>query len=146
MARSSDRALALGDVQLRDLALLLRRHRGEISPRDFGQQIKAPGFALDGQGVYPALRQHTSGVQLAAAFKHRRQCQTEFGALQAAMWKRQFTALRDGDRFYFENDPGLRTIRERYGIDFRTSLGRLVAANTDVDPADLAANVFRVPV
>ena len=76
-------ALPLHGIQVGDATLFLCRIDGQVATRDFGQQIKAPGFALDGQGVYPALRQHTSGVQLAAAFKHRRQCQTEFGALQA---------------------------------------------------------------
>ncbi len=32
---------------------------------------------------------------------------TEFGPLQLAIWKRQFTALRDGDRFFYANDPEL---------------------------------------
>ena len=30
---------------------------------------------------------------------------TEFGELQLAIWKRQFQALRDGDRFFYGNDP-----------------------------------------
>lgn len=71
---------------------------------------------------------------------------SEFGALQSAMWARQFAALRDGDRFFYESDPGLRTIRERYGIDHRTTLSRLIVANTDLEPGDLPANVFRVEV
>src|SRR2546428_114576 len=33
---------------------------------------------------------------------------TEFGALQLAMWKKQFEAVRDGDRFFYQNDPRLR--------------------------------------
>ena len=69
---------------------------------------------------------------------------SEFGALQAAMWKRQFAALRDGDRFFYGSDAGLRTIRQRYGIDFRTSLSALIVANTDLAPGDLPADVFRV--
>ena len=32
---------------------------------------------------------------------------TEFGELQLAMWKKQFQALRDGDRFFYGNDPAL---------------------------------------
>ncbi len=68
---------------------------------------------------------------------------SEFGALQSAMWSRQFTALRDGDRFFYENDPGLRTIRDRYGIDYRTSLSRLITLDTDLDPGEISADVFR---
>jgi hypothetical protein len=29
------------------------------------------------------------------------------------MWKRQFEALRDGDRFFYLNDPELATVRAR---------------------------------
>ena len=38
---------------------------------------------------------------------------TEFGELQLAIWKRQFEALRDGDRFFYGNDPGLARHRAR---------------------------------
>jgi hypothetical protein len=68
---------------------------------------------------------------------------TEFGPLQLAIWKKQFEALRDGDRFFHGNDPALRVIRAKYGIDHRRTLGDLIAANTDVPRGDLAYNVFR---
>jgi hypothetical protein len=68
---------------------------------------------------------------------------SEFGELQHAIWKRRFEALRDGDRFFYANDPALRVIRARYGIDHRRTLGDVIAANTDVRRADLAYNVFR---
>src|SRR5262249_36730620 len=46
---------------------------------------------------------------------------TEFGETNLAIWTKQFTALRDGDRFFFENDLGtLNNIKSTYGIDFRT--------------------------
>jgi hypothetical protein len=67
---------------------------------------------------------------------------TEFGELQLAIWTRQFQALRDGDRFFYGNDPGLSMIRYRYGIDFRTTLGDVIARNTDIPREELAANVF----
>ena len=69
---------------------------------------------------------------------------SEFGELQRAIWAREFTRLRDGDRFFYGNDPGLTQIRNTYGIDFRRNLGDLIAANTDVPRADLAGNVFFV--
>ena len=67
---------------------------------------------------------------------------TEFGELQLAMWAQQFQALRDGDRFFYDNDPALEAIAEVYGIDYRRSLGEVIAANTDVDIEDLPASVF----
>ena len=70
---------------------------------------------------------------------------TEFGELQGAMWRRQFQALRDGDRFFYGNDPNLNLIRLVYGIDFRRNLGDIIALNTDIPRAELEPNVFLAP-
>jgi hypothetical protein len=67
---------------------------------------------------------------------------TEFGQLQLAMWKRQFEALRDGDRFFYANDPLLPAIQRRYGITYRHTLADLISLDSGVARADLAANVF----
>ncbi|MBP2330894.1 hypothetical protein JOF56_011279 [Kibdelosporangium banguiense] len=67
----------------------------------------------------------------------------EFGELQTTIWQRQFEALRDGNRFFYDNDPVLTTIRHRYGVDYRQNLGDVIARNTDVPRGGLAANVFR---
>jgi hypothetical protein len=68
---------------------------------------------------------------------------TEFGELQLAIWQKQFEALRDGDRFFYGNDPVLVQIRQRYGIDYRQTLGDLIARDTDIPRSELAGNVFR---
>jgi hypothetical protein len=68
----------------------------------------------------------------------------DFGELQLAIWTREFTNLRDGDRFFYGNDPGLTQIRRTYGLDYRRSLADLIADNTDIDRADLNHNVFLV--
>jgi hypothetical protein len=65
---------------------------------------------------------------------------TEFGPLQLAIWKKQFTALRDGDRFFYGNDPALQLIKQRYGIDYRETLSQIVALNTG---QTLPSNVFK---
>jgi Animal haem peroxidase len=70
---------------------------------------------------------------------------TEFGELQLAIWTRQFEALRDGDRFFYRNDPGLDMIRRVYGVDFRRNLGDVIALNTDIPRSGLAPDVFRAP-
>src|SRR5207237_8842513 len=54
---------------------------------------------------------------------------TEFGPLQLAMWKQQFRALRDGDRFFYRNDPALRAIERRYGISYRHTLSQVIRLN-----------------
>jgi hypothetical protein len=61
---------------------------------------------------------------------------TEFGELQLAIWRRQFEALRDGDRFFYAVDPALRSITRAYGIDYRHSLAQIVRANTDATVPD----------
>jgi hypothetical protein len=70
---------------------------------------------------------------------------SELGELQRAIWQKQFTALRDGDRFYYENDPLLTHVKQQYGIDAHQSLAQLIAANTDTAPTDLPTNVFLLP-
>jgi hypothetical protein len=66
---------------------------------------------------------------------------TEFGELQLAMWKRQFEDLRDGDRFFYLNDPVLDDIQMRYGITYRHTLGEIIQMNTGIQTLD---NVFMV--
>jgi peroxidase len=65
---------------------------------------------------------------------------TEFGELQLAMWKKQFAAIRDGDRFFYLNDPVLRLIDLTFGIDPRHTLAEIVKLNTGVT---LQPNVFK---
>ena len=68
---------------------------------------------------------------------------TEFGPLQLAMWKKQFEALRDGDRFFYLNDPMLDSIRKKYGIDYRHTLAQIIRANTG---EKTQADVFKAPL
>ncbi|MGE5830276.1 MAG: peroxidase family protein [Micromonosporaceae bacterium] len=70
---------------------------------------------------------------------------SELGELQRAIWADQFGALRDGDRFFYLNDPLQSFIRNNFGIDSRKTLAQVIAANTDVPIGDLPANVFRIP-
>jgi hypothetical protein len=65
---------------------------------------------------------------------------TEFGELQLAMWKKQFAAIRDGDRFFYQEDPVLRLINATFGIDPRRTLADIVKLNTGVT---LQPNVFK---
>ncbi len=67
---------------------------------------------------------------------------TEFGELQLAMWRKQFEALRDGDRFFYASDPALPLIEKQYGIGYRRSLAELIRLDTGVT---VRPNVFRAP-
>ena len=64
---------------------------------------------------------------------------SEFGPLQRAIWRRQFEALRDGDRFFYLNDPDLETIRQSYGITYRHTLAELIKLDAGITAQ---ANVF----
>ena len=65
---------------------------------------------------------------------------SELGALQNAIWVRQFSALRDGDRYFYLNDPSLSQMSSAYGISYRQTLAHIVTA--DAGPA-AAPNLFR---
>src|SRR5262249_39207021 len=65
---------------------------------------------------------------------------TEFGPLQLAIWKKQFEALRDGDRFFYLTDPDLQTISQTYGITYQPTLADLM--ELDADPP-VQPNVFK---
>jgi hypothetical protein len=65
---------------------------------------------------------------------------TEFGELQLAIWAKQFAALREGDRFFYRNDPVLRLVDHEFGIDYRLTLAEIVKLNTGVT---LQPNVFK---
>jgi hypothetical protein len=64
----------------------------------------------------------------------------EFGPLQLAIWKKQFEALRDGDRFFYLNDPVLNTIQQTYGITYRHTLAELIQLDAGVT---VQPNVFK---
>jgi len=66
---------------------------------------------------------------------------TEFGPLQLAIWRRQFESLRDGDRYFYANDPALPAIRNSFGIDYRVTLADLIRRDAG---AALQADVFKV--
>jgi hypothetical protein len=69
---------------------------------------------------------------------------SEFGELQRAIWTRQFEALRDGDRYFYLNDPSLQVIEQRYGIGADHTLADLIEMNSGVLPGEIASDVFRV--
>ncbi len=71
---------------------------------------------------------------------------SELGELQQALWRRQFEALRDGDRFFYLNDPVLAEIESAYGITYRHSLSELITLDSGVPAKRLAANVFFAPL
>lgn len=69
---------------------------------------------------------------------------TEFGELQLALWQAQFTALRDGDRYFYLNDPVLTEIERQFDIDYRQTLAEVIVNNSAFTAVEVPANVFIV--
>jgi hypothetical protein len=124
-----------------------------IELRDANGNIIVPGSAQAQDEAITGIRRTTLAARLKAIYgnvdrldafvgmvseKHVQG--TEFGELQLAIWKKQFQALRDGDRFFYQNDPALRLIDAAFGIDPRHTIAEIVKLNTGVT---LQANVFK---
>ena len=67
---------------------------------------------------------------------------SELGPVQNALWRSQFEALRDGDRFFYANDPTLAAIKSAYGISYKHTLAQLLRLDAEVPKAEVPANVF----
>jgi hypothetical protein len=123
--------------------LRLRDAHGRILPPDTSKAVtgeRRTPLAARLKGTYGSVSTMDGFVGMVAEPKVPG---TEFGELQLAMWRKQFEALRDGDRFFYRNDPVLAEIRRNYGMDYRRSLSDLIALNTDIPHGNLPANVFR---
>ena len=71
---------------------------------------------------------------------------SEFGELQQAIWTHQFEALRNGDRFFYLNDPDLARIEARYGISYERALADIIVDNTALTAEMVPSNVFQVHI
>jgi Animal haem peroxidase len=138
-----DRAFPLDDPNILDF-VELRNSAGNVIP------LGSPEADTD---AVVGIRRTTLAARLKAIYREvgnldafvgmvseRHVPGTEFGELQLAIWTRQFEALRDGDRFFYRNDPALREIERRFGITYRHTLAEIIELNTDVD---VQANVFK---
>ena len=70
---------------------------------------------------------------------------SDLGELQSALWRRQFEALRDGDRFFYLNDPALEAIKREYGITYKHSLSELITLDAGVPAVRLGPEMFTAP-
>ncbi len=73
------------------------------------------------------------------------QAGSELGELESALWRKQFEALRDGDRFFYANDPVLHEIGLKYGITYRHSLSELIEIDGKVAKRGYTPAVFIAP-
>jgi hypothetical protein len=145
-----------------DPALTPGREIDDPDCLDFVKLLNGEGEEIDPESpeaesdVVVGIRRTTTAARLRALYgsvdkldaftgmiSERHLSGSNLGELQHAMWAQQFAALRDGDRFFYLNDPGLSQIKERFGLDFRVTLGDVIAANTDIPRDELADNVFQ---
>ena len=69
----------------------------------------------------------------------------EFGELQHAIWKQQFEALRDGDRYFYEWNKSIRRFdrpQGQSGLTWRRSLADVIIDNTELTADDIQPNMF----
>ena len=72
---------------------------------------------------------------------------SDFGPLQAAMWERQFQALRDGDANHYLWNDSLKLIMEKYGnsgLTYKQSLADIIINNTELKAGDIQTAMFKV--
>jgi Animal haem peroxidase len=123
-----------------------------VQLRDAEGNVIAVGSDEAEEGAVAGVRRSTLAARLRAIYgdvnkvdafvgmvSEKHLAGTEFGPLQLAIWKKQFQALRDGDRFFYLNDPVLETIRQTYGITYRRTLAELIDLDAGVT---VPANVF----
>jgi hypothetical protein len=124
-----------------------------VELRDARGKVVTPGTPAAEEEVVTGIRRSTLAARLKAVYgtvdrldafvgmvSERHVKHTEFGELQLAIWTKQFTALRDGDRFFYRTDPVLRFIDHEFGIDYRLTIAEIVKLNTGVT---LQRNVFK---
>ncbi len=116
-----------------------------VELRDAKGNVVAPGSEAADEEVVVGIRRTPVAARLEALYgtvdrldafvgmvSERHVKHTEFGELQLAIWTKQFTALRDGDRFFYRNDPVLRFIDHEFGVDYRLTIAEIVELNTGV--------------
>jgi hypothetical protein len=123
-------------VQLRDPAGNVIPLGSDEAQEDAVTGVRRSTLAARLRAVYGAVGRVDAFVGMVSE-KH--VAGTEFGPLQLAIWKRQFAALRDGDRFFYLNDPALDAIRQSYGVTYRHTLAELIKLDAGVT---VQANVF----
>ncbi len=133
-----DEPSILDFVELRDAKGNLVRPGTEAAAEDVVSTVRRTTLASRLRAIYGDVDRLDAFVGMVA---EPHVAGAELGALQLAIWTRQFEALRDGDRFFYLNDPYLSTIARTYGIDYRHTLAQIIELNTGVT---VPANVFRV--
>jgi hypothetical protein len=136
---SIDDPHGLDFVRLRDARGKIVPLRGEAAREKAVVGIRRTTLAARLKAIYGSVDRLDAFVGMVSEHHVRG---TEFGSLQLAIWRRQFEALRDGDRFFYLDDPALGAIRRRYGIDYRQTIAGLVRSDAGTK---IQARAFKAP-
>ena len=128
-----------------------------VQLRDIDGNVLEPGSDEADEGAVTEVRRTTVAARLKALYGDVNKVDAfvgmvaephlagvEFGELQLAMWKKQFEALRGGDKFFYLNDPALGKIKERFGLTYRHRLADIIAMNTELEHGNLQPNLFKL--
>lgn len=122
-----------------------------------GQLIELGSEAADGEAV-EGVRRTSLAARLKAIYGNVDQLDafvgmvsephlsgSDLGELQHAMWKRQFEALRDGDRYFYAWNRLLKRMEHTLsalGLSWEKTLAQVVVDNSDLTAADIQPNLF----
>lgn len=122
---------------------------------DINGNLVQPGTDAAANTVTRAVRRTTTAARLKAIYGNVNNVEafvgmmaephipgTEFGELQRAVWTHQFQWLRDGDRFFYLNDPLQDYIYQNFGINSHRTLQQIITDNTDTP---ISVNPFLAP-
>ena len=112
------------------------------SSEDATYDTRATGLAARLKAIYGSVDKLDAFTGMLAEPTNPGTVGGEVGELQQAIVGRQFEASRDGDRFFYLNDPNLATIEAKYGITYKHTLGELISLDAGVPRASLQHNVF----
>ena len=134
-----------GGVDLASANINRGRDRGLPTYNDYREAMRLPRlerfdqFSESSAADLASIYKSVDDVDPWVGFLAEKKADGEmFGETLKAILKRQFEALRDGDRFYFEIDPGL-TEAERAEVK-NTTLTDIIVRNTDAE--FMPENVF----
>lgn len=118
---------ALDFIRLRDRDGRALRPLGPRSQEEAVTGVRRTNLAARLKAIYGIVDRIDAFVGM---LSERHVPGTEFGPLQLAIWTMQFQALRDGDRFFYLNDPDLARIDRAFGITYRHTLADVISLNT----------------
>jgi hypothetical protein len=127
----------LSIVELRDAEGNVIPLGSDVAQEEAVSEVRKSTVAARLQAIYGDVNKVDAFVGMVS---ERHVPGAEFGPLQLAIWKKQFEALRDGDRFFYLNDPVLNTIQQTYGITYRHTLAELIQLDAGVT---VQPNVFK---